>query len=139
MARGIVNWGEPVAHILEDGSLYTQQARDSEGTGLVSILLEGPPNSGKTALAAQLAGMSDFPFVKVCTPDEMVGFTENAKCLQIRKVRCACLYTVFVSLMCSIGLFSSLTMLIVQRLAVFWWIISNGFSIMVQSGLDTPI
>ncbi|XP_055633312.1 vesicle-fusing ATPase 1-like [Toxorhynchites rutilus septentrionalis] len=85
LARGIVNWGEPVAHILEDGSLYTQQARDSEGTGLVSILLEGPPNSGKTALAAQLAGMSDFPFVKVCSPDEMVGFTENAKCLQIRK------------------------------------------------------
>lgn len=55
-------------------------------SGLVSVLLEGPPNSGKTALAAQLAKMSDFPFVKVCSPEEMVGFTENAKCLQIRKV-----------------------------------------------------
>ncbi|EDS38198.1 vesicular-fusion protein Nsf1 [Culex quinquefasciatus] len=85
LIRGIVNWGLPVAHVLEDGALYTQQARASESSGLVSILLEGPPNSGKTALAAQLAKMSDFPFVKVCTPDEMVGFTENAKCLQIRK------------------------------------------------------
>lgn len=76
-----------MSHVLEDGALYTQQARATESSGLVSILLEGPPNSGKTALAAQLAKMSDFPFVKVCTPDEMVGFTENAKCLQIRKVK----------------------------------------------------
>lgn len=54
--------------------------------GLVSVLLEGPPNSGKTALAAQLAKLSDFPFVKVCSPEDMIGFTESAKCLQIRKV-----------------------------------------------------
>lgn len=87
LARGIINWGAPVSHILEDGSLYTQQVRSSESSGLVSILLEGPPNSGKTALAAKLAKMSDFPFIKVCSPDDMVAFTESAKCIQIRKVR----------------------------------------------------
>lgn len=86
LARGIINWGQPVANLLEDGMLYTQQARATEGSGLVSILIEGPPNSGKTALAGQLAKMSDFPFVKVCSPEDMVGFTESAKCLQIRKV-----------------------------------------------------
>jgi len=48
--------------------------------------VEGPPNAGKSAIAAQLAKNSDFPFVKVCSPDDMVGFTESAKCLQIRKV-----------------------------------------------------
>lgn len=52
----------------------------------MSILLEGPPNAGKTALAAKLALSSDFPFIKICTPDDMVGFTESAKCLQIRKI-----------------------------------------------------
>lgn len=67
--------------------LYTQQARATESSGLVSILIEGPPNAGKTALAAKLAKMSDFPFVKVCSPEDMVGFTESAKCLHIRKVR----------------------------------------------------
>nr|WIM01502.1 vesicle-fusing ATPase 1-like [Limnephilus lunatus] len=86
LSRGIINWGTPVSSLLEDGSLYIQQAQAAESSGLVSVLLEGPPNSGKTALAAQLAKMSDFPFVKVCSPEEMVGFTENAKCLQIRKV-----------------------------------------------------
>ena len=60
--------------------------------GLVSVLIEGPPNSGKTALAASLAKRSNFPFVKVCSPDEMVGFSESAKCAQIRKV---CSFYVF--------------------------------------------
>lgn len=53
---------------------------------MVSVLIEGPPNAGKTALAAQLAKNSDFPFIKVCSPEEMVGYTETAKCLTIRKV-----------------------------------------------------
>lgn len=86
LSRGIINWGAPVTSLMEDGELYTQQARATETSGLVSILLEGPPNSGKTALAAQLAKLSDFPFVKVCSPEDMIGFTESAKCLQIRKV-----------------------------------------------------
>lgn len=92
LTRGIINWGRPVADILADGSLCIQQARATEGSGLVSVLLEGPPNSGKTALAAQIAKNSDFPFVKVCTPDDMVGFIESAKCLCIRKVMHNLLY-----------------------------------------------
>lgn len=86
LSRGIINWGQPVANILEDGMLYVQQARATESSGLVSVLIEGSPNSGKSALAAKLAKMSDFPFVKVCSPEDMVGYTESAKCLHIRKV-----------------------------------------------------
>jgi len=86
IGRGIINWGEPVQGVLDDGELLIQQAASSDGPGLVSILLEGAPNAGKTALAAQLAKNSDFPFVKICSPDDMVGFTESAKCLQIRKI-----------------------------------------------------
>ncbi|XP_063218099.1 vesicle-fusing ATPase 1-like [Bacillus rossius redtenbacheri] len=86
MGRGVINWGTPVSSLLEDGMLLIQQARATDASGLVSVLLEGPPNSGKTALAAQLAKNSEFPFVKVCTPEDMVGFTESSKCLQIRKV-----------------------------------------------------
>ncbi|EFX63976.1 hypothetical protein DAPPUDRAFT_118650 [Daphnia pulex] len=83
--RGIIHWGEPIRSLLEDGAILTQQARS--GFGLVSVLVEGPPNSGKTVglLAAQLAKNSDFPFIKFCSPDDMVGFSESAKCLQIRK------------------------------------------------------
>lgn len=86
LARGIINWGSPVSQILEDGALYAQQVRASETSGLVSLLLEGPPNAGKSALAAKLAKISDFPFVKICSPEDMVAFNESAKCMQIRKV-----------------------------------------------------
>lgn len=86
LSGGIIVWGNPVQDILEDGRLLLQQAAGSDGSGLVSIMLEGAPNAGKTALAAQLALNSGFPFVKICSPDDMVGFTESAKCMMIRKI-----------------------------------------------------
>uniref|UniRef100_A0A0P5LEC9 Vesicle-fusing ATPase n=1 Tax=Daphnia magna TaxID=35525 RepID=A0A0P5LEC9_9CRUS len=101
ITRGIINWGEPIRSLLEYGVILTQQART--GFGLVSVLLEGPPNAGKTALAAQLAKNSDFPFIKICSPDDMVGFSESAKCLQIRKViQCVALqFSTFVLILSS--------------------------------------
>jgi len=81
--RGIVEWNSAVSGILKDGALLTKQVASSR---LVSILLEGAPNSGKSALAATLATKSGFPFVKVITPEDMVGFTESAKCTMIRKI-----------------------------------------------------
>ncbi|GFS65439.1 vesicle-fusing ATPase 1 [Trichonephila inaurata madagascariensis] len=86
VSQGIIIWGSPVASILEDGELFIQQARSPDTQGLVSVLLEGPPNSGKTALAAKLALKSEFPFVKLCSPEDMIGYTENAKCQMIKKV-----------------------------------------------------
>lgn len=46
----------------------------------------GPPHSGKTALAAKIAEDSQFPFIKICSPDKMIGFSEIAKCQAIKKV-----------------------------------------------------
>ena len=54
LGRGITNWGEPVQDVLDDGALLINQAASADGPGLVSILLEGSANAGKTALAAQL-------------------------------------------------------------------------------------
>lgn len=86
LTRGINIWGEPVQDVLDDGQLLIQQANSNDGPGLVSILLEGAPNAGKSALAAKLATESGFPFVKICSPEDMVGFTEAAKCMKISKI-----------------------------------------------------
>lgn len=87
ISEGIIYWDSKINDLLEDGHLFIQQVRSPDSSrGIVSILIEGSPNSGKTALAAKLALDSDFPFIKLCTPDEMVGYTETAKCMQIRKV-----------------------------------------------------
>ena len=53
---------------------------------MLACLLEGPPGSGKSALAATIAMESDFPFVKVLSAEGMVGFSEQAKSSQITKV-----------------------------------------------------
>lgn len=83
--NGIISWGPPLESAIEEGLLRIEQTRDGS-LGIVSILLEGPPDSGKTALAAYIALKSEFPFIKLCSPDDMVGFTETSKCMCIRKV-----------------------------------------------------
>ncbi|KAM6951246.1 vesicle-fusing ATPase [Aplochiton taeniatus] len=84
--NGIIKWGDPVGAALEDGELLVQQTKNSDRTPLVSVLLEGPPNSGKTALAAKIAEDSQFPFIKICSPDKMIGHSEIAKCQAIKKI-----------------------------------------------------
>ncbi|GCC30195.1 hypothetical protein chiPu_0008643 [Chiloscyllium punctatum] len=84
--NGIIVWGDPVTRALDDGELLVQQTKNSDRTPLVSVLLEGPPNSGKTALAAKIAEKSGFPFIKICSPDKMIGFSETAKCQAIKKI-----------------------------------------------------
>jgi vesicle-fusing ATPase len=60
--------------------------KSSKRTPLVSVLLHGPNGSGKTALATTIAMSSEFPFIKLISPESMVGFTENAKVNQISKI-----------------------------------------------------
>src|SRR6267154_2049430 len=65
--------------ILEQGKLFVNQVARSTRTPRVSILLHGPPGSGKTVLAASIAWASKFPFIKLISPDRMVGFSEAQK------------------------------------------------------------
>jgi SpoVK/Ycf46/Vps4 family AAA+-type ATPase len=48
--------------------------------------MHGIPGSGKTALAATIAQRSDYPFIKLISPDNMVGFSEWEKVAYINKV-----------------------------------------------------
>ncbi|RKP03847.1 hypothetical protein CXG81DRAFT_9017 [Caulochytrium protostelioides] len=85
-ANGVINYAPAIERILKDGSLYIQQVRHSDRTRLVSVLLHGPSNSGKTALAATIAMASDYPFIKLISPETMIGMTETAKITHIHRV-----------------------------------------------------
>lgn len=82
----ILPWGEHVDQILRDGKLFVDQVRTSDRTPLVSVLLHGPPGSGKTALAATIAMNSDFPFIKLVSAESMVGYSEASKIQTLTKV-----------------------------------------------------
>ncbi|KAJ3531815.1 hypothetical protein NM688_g7518 [Phlebia brevispora] len=83
--NGIIHFDQVVDDILRSGQLFVDQVRTSTRTPLVSLLLHGPPGSGKTALAATMAQSSDFPFMKLVSPDDMVGFSESQKVAAISK------------------------------------------------------
>ena len=50
------------------------------------FIILGPVGSGKTALAVNMALASEFPLIKMCSPESMTGFSEQAKCNAIKKV-----------------------------------------------------
>lgn len=87
MLNGIVDWGESVSRVMSDGQLLVKQVKNSDRTPLVSVLLEGAPGTGKTALASKLAVGSEFPLIKLISPENMVGLTELTKVTKIKKVR----------------------------------------------------
>ena len=82
---GIIPYGPQVEKILENGREYVEQVRTAT-TRLHTVLLHGPRGSGKTALAARIALNSEFPFVKLVKPVDMVGMNEIQKIQHISKV-----------------------------------------------------
>lgn len=83
---GIICYSQNINSILAEGRLFVEQVRKSERTPLVSVLMHGPPGSGKTALAASIAKASEFPFIKLVSPEAMVGFNEMSKVSYLSKV-----------------------------------------------------
>ncbi|KAI8065418.1 P-loop containing nucleoside triphosphate hydrolase protein [Gongronella butleri] len=84
--NGIIPFDRHVNKILNDGRLYISQVRQSERTPMVTVLLHGRPDAGKSALAATIAMESDFPFIKLISPETMIGMTENAKINEMNRV-----------------------------------------------------
>ncbi|BCR84820.1 AAA family ATPase SEC18 [Aspergillus chevalieri] len=81
---GIIHYSPIINEILREGDLFVKQVGQS--TPLFSVLLHGPTASGKTALAARIAIDSGFPFIKLISPEDMVGYNEMAKVHHISKV-----------------------------------------------------
>jgi len=83
---GILHFGPQLSSMLQSAAGLVGQLQASERTSLISILLEGVPGSGKTALAASLALQSGFPFIKLVSPNGLVGMAETSKAQHIARV-----------------------------------------------------
>ncbi|OAL52043.1 AAA-domain-containing protein [Pyrenochaeta sp. DS3sAY3a] len=85
LLRGIIHFSTFIRDILEEGRLFINQVRKPDSTPILSVALHGPPGSGKTALAAKMAIDSGYPFIKLISPEDMVGFSEMQKVQQLDK------------------------------------------------------
>lgn len=83
--NGIVNYGQTFLDIDESLDRLVDQVRNSPKTPLMTVLLDGPPASGKTALAASKAVSSKYPFIRLLSADKVIGYSESAKCTYIHK------------------------------------------------------
>lgn len=83
---GILRFSPHIENILQDGNLFVNQVRVSESEPLLSVLLHGPSGSGKTALSAKIAMDSGFPFIKLVSPENMVGMGEAQKVQYLNKI-----------------------------------------------------
>ncbi|XP_012850754.1 PREDICTED: vesicle-fusing ATPase-like [Erythranthe guttata] len=84
--NGFINCGSRHDHTYRRIRLLTEKVKVSEGSPLVTCLLEGPRGSGKTAMAATIGIESDFPYVKIISDETMIELSEPAKCAQIVKI-----------------------------------------------------
>lgn len=83
--NGFVPYGDSFDLLMGNMERLIEQVRTSEKTPLMSVLLQGPVASGKTAVAAKVAVESGFPFVRMISADEMIGYSDMAKCQEIHK------------------------------------------------------
>jgi hypothetical protein len=85
LRNGIIDYGPSYQDLWSRLGRLVGQIRTSEGSPLISVLLEGPAGTGKTALAAKLCTDSDFPYVRMISPDSMMGIGEHEKCSRLVK------------------------------------------------------
>lgn len=84
--HGMVDYGPRYQQVVSSCQTLVQQVEISDSNPLVTALLEGPPGSGKTALASTIALDSGFPLIKMISAESMVGMSEAAKCHHIAKL-----------------------------------------------------
>lgn len=84
---GIIHFSPEIEWIFNDCHLSVSSVRSSIDRGsIVSLLLHGPTGSGKTSIASHIAKNSDFPFVKMISPEIMVGMSEQSRINEITNV-----------------------------------------------------
>jgi len=76
---GMINYGVNYEILSSKISSLFEQIKNSTSISLLSVLLEGEPGCGKTALASYLALHSGFPYVKIISPESLVKYMESGK------------------------------------------------------------
>lgn len=85
-SNGMVPFSEEWKAMQDKLAAMINQVHTSDKTPLLTVCLNGPAGCGKTALAAYMAVKSQYPFVKIITPDTLLGCSDATKASKISAV-----------------------------------------------------
>ncbi|RCI14422.1 hypothetical protein L249_6180 [Ophiocordyceps polyrhachis-furcata BCC 54312] len=74
---GIMPYSSHVQATIQELMPVVDMIKNNPKIFSTSVLFHGPMGSGKTALAAHIAMQSGFPFVKLVTPADLVGYRDD--------------------------------------------------------------
>jgi len=86
LSAGFIKYGDKFNVLHDDCRALIENLKTSETTSMLSVCLSGEKGTGKTAFAAKVAMESEFPFVKMITAEDFVGYTESGKLSKITKI-----------------------------------------------------
>ncbi|KAF3025605.1 transport between ER and Golgi ATPase protein [Neopestalotiopsis sp. 37M] len=84
--HGIIPFSAHIERIRGDGRNHASQVSTDPKQRLLSVLIYGPRGSGKSAMAADIAMNSNFPFAKLVSASNMLEMGEQQKIGYLRKV-----------------------------------------------------
>ncbi|GFP52123.1 vesicular-fusion protein sec18 [Trichoderma asperellum] len=74
---GVIPYGPHIEPTIQEMMRVVGMIKEDPNKFSTSVLFHGPRSSGKTALAAHIAMQSGFPFVKLVTPADLVGYRDE--------------------------------------------------------------
>ncbi|KHO01824.1 vesicle fusion factor NSFI [Metarhizium album ARSEF 1941] len=74
---GIMRFSRYIGSTIDEMMRVVGMIKNDPNKFSTSVLFHGPKGAGKTALAAHIAMQSDFPFVKLVTPADLVGYRDD--------------------------------------------------------------
>jgi vesicle-fusing ATPase len=84
----VINYGssfERLMRSLEDTAMFGEEVT-SNSNPKRSVLLHGRPGTGKTLLAINFCRKANFTYLKIISPENLVGMTEGEKIRNITKI-----------------------------------------------------
>ncbi|KAF5001039.1 hypothetical protein FGRMN_1324 [Fusarium graminum] len=74
---GVIPYAPHINTTIQQMSRVVGMVKEDPNKFSTSVLFHGPMGSGKTALAAHIALQSGFPFVKMVSPSDLVGYRDD--------------------------------------------------------------
>ncbi|KAL7941625.1 AAA domain-containing protein [Trichoderma barbatum] len=74
---GVIPYGRHIDATIQRMTGVVRMIKEDPDQFRASVLFHGPRGSGKTALAAHIAMQSGFPFIKLVTPADLVGYRDE--------------------------------------------------------------